>query len=492
MARFTKKTKQRNTTTNYEGAKAYKISPEMELYTAVCTSVLSKKFYTPDNGIENIRQLISKVSSELVASLAIYAREKMYLRSVPLVLLVELARIGKLKSQDVTKVIQRPDEIIELLGYYQLANEREGTKKLNKLSMAIYWGIKEIFQSGKFDEYQYAKYNRKTDIRFRDAIFLTHPKPEDDGQDKLFKAIINNTLEIPYTWETQLSEKGNTKEVWEKLIESKKVGYMALLRNLRNILQAKVSNKHVEQVCNYLSNEEAVAYSKQLPFRYLSAYRELKEVESPQTSHVLESLETAIQHSAKNIRGYGLDTTVLIACDVSGSMQTSISKRSSVQNYDIGLVLGMLLQSQCKSVISGMFGDRWKIIQMPRNSILANADEMHRREGEVGYSTNGWKVLEWCVTDEQKIDKIMMFTDCQMWDSSDCWNNNSGMSKLWQQYKKTNPKAQLFLFDLAGYGTTPLDIRQNDVYLISGWSDKIFDVLASLEEGNQLLNMLSK
>ena len=207
----------------------------------------------------------------------------------------------------------------------------------------------------------------------------------------------------------------------------------------------------------------------------------------PQTSYILECLETAIQYSAKNIKGYGLDTTVLIACDVSGSMQTPISKRSSVQNYDIGLVLGMLLQSQCKSVISGMFGDRWKVIQLPRNSILANADQMHRREGEVGYSTDGWKVLEWCVESGQKIDKIMMFTDCQMWDSTGFW-----MTRLWQQYKEINPDAQLFLFDLAGYGNTPLDIRSDDVFLIAGWSDKIFDVLALLEEGENLLNILMK
>ena len=86
----------------------------------------------------------------------------------------------------------------------------------------------------------------------------------------------------------------------------------------------------------------------------------------------------------------------------------------------------------------------------------------------------------------------MIFTDCQMWDSTGDWNDNSEMSSLWQQYKKINSNAQLFLFDLAGYGDTPLDIRSNDVYLIAGWSDKIFDVLASLEEGKHLLDMLTK
>ena len=159
MSRFTQKTTNRNVTANYEGAKAYTISPEMELYTCICTSVLSPKFYTPDDQTERIRQLVSKVRPEFTAALAVYAREKMYLRSVPFVLLVELARIGKLKSETVEQVIQRVDEIVELLGYYQLANGRTGTKKLNKLSAAIYHGIKQVFESGKFDQYQYSKWS---------------------------------------------------------------------------------------------------------------------------------------------------------------------------------------------------------------------------------------------------------------------------------------------------------------------------------------------
>ena len=209
------------------------------------------------------------------------------------------------------------------------------------------------------------------------------------------------------------------------------------------------------------------------------------------TPLILESLEQAVTHSAANIKGYDINTTVLVACDVSGSMQTPISKNSTVQNFDIGLMLGMLLQSRCRSVISGMFGDIWKVVQLPRNQILSNADEIHRREGEVGYSTNGWKVLEWCVSQNQRIDKVMMFTDCQMWDSTGYHSDNSGMSALWQQVKQINPQAKLYLFDLSGYGTTPLDIRANDVFLMAGWSDKIFDVLAAIEEGKNVIDRIA-
>ena len=83
-----------------------------------------------------------------------------------------------------------------------------------------------------------------------------------------------------------------------------------------------------------------------------------------------------------------------------------------------------------------------------------------------------------------------MFTDCQMWNSSHSQNNDSGIPNLWNQVKQINPNAKMYLFDLSGYGNTPLDIRQNDVYLIAGWSDKIFNILANLEKGESVLNMI--
>jgi hypothetical protein len=63
-----------------------------------------------------------------------------------------------------------------------------------------------------------------------------------------------------------------------------------------------------------------------------------------------------------------------------------VSPRSKVLLYDIGLLMSMMLQSQCKNVISGMFGDTWKRVPMPKNGILRNVDAFYKREGEVGYS----------------------------------------------------------------------------------------------------------
>lgn len=490
-----------NVVSNYEGAKAYVMTPELELYAAVVTAGLSDSFYEKkDDRLNRIRELMANNDPAYIARLAIYARHQMNLRSVPMVLAVELARINSgndLVGKTVNGVVRRADEITEMLAYYQLANKRKGPKKLNKLSKQVQKGLAAAFN--RFDEYQFAKYNRDAEIRLRDALFLVHPKALTETQQELFAKIATDCLPVPYTWETELSALGQVKfespelraraitAKWEELIDSSKVGYMALLRNLRNILEADVSAIHLEKVCAFLSDPEAVAKSKQLPFRFLAAYREVKELKSGYVSQVLKALEEAVVGSIQNLKGFDNDTRVLIACDVSGSMQKPVSPKSKILLFDIGLVLGMLMQSKCKRVVTGMFGDSWKIINMPSGNVLANAYEYYRREGEVGYSTNGYKVIDDLLCRKVKMDKILMFTDCQMWNSE---GTKSTIGRSWIAYKAFAPDARLYLFDLAGLGQVPLRQAENDVMLIAGWSDKVFDVLHAIESGESVVEKI--
>ena len=490
-------------TINHAGAPAFKMTPEMELYTAVVTSMLSDNTYEKGTDrLKRITALIQESNPVFVAQLAVYARENMHLRSMPLVLAVELAKIhtgDDLVSRLVARVIQRADELTEILACYAMANQRQtATKSLAKLSKQVQRGVGMAFN--KFDEYQFAKYNRDGSIKLRDVLFLTHPKPKNEAQQVVFNKIARNELDTPYTWETELSALGQVKfateaaraaavtQKWEELIHSNKLGYMALLRNLRNILDANVSPAAMQKVCATLADPHQVRQSRQLPFRFLSAYRELVKHTSGYTGSVLSALELAVQASVVNVRGFGFDTAVAIAADVSGSMQKTISAKSKIMAYDIGLMLAMMLRSKCQNVVSGMFGDTWKIIQFPTNAILNNVQEMYRREGEVGYSTNGHLVIEDLIHRNIRMDKVMLFTDCQLW-------NSTGVGTIqgsWTKYRAlVAPNAKLYLFDLGGYGQSPLDLSKgNGVHLIAGWSDKIFDVLAALDEGTDALKMI--
>ena len=512
------------------------MSPKMELYTAVVTSSLDDAFYeNSSERIERIAKLVGRVDPLFVAKLAVYARTEMHLRSVPLLLLVLLARLhngDSLIRRTVPRVVLRADEITELLACYQRVNspsqsggKDEGgktLKKLNRLSRQLQEGLKATFNN--FDEYQFAKYDRKNkEIKLRDALFLVHPKAKDEAQQEIFDRIASGKLSTPYTWETEISALGqqsfkNKAEreraftaKWEELIFSGKLGYMALLRNLCNILLCTdISAETIQTVCSSLSNPAAVAKAKQLPFRYLSAYRQIKELPSRSFSaywqiektgvimnmnagKVLDALEAACQASAANIKGFDKDTSVVLACDVSGSMYDPISSKSSVKYYDIGLMLAMLLQSRCERFVSGIFGDIWKPLTLPTSNVLANTMEMYKREGEVGYSTNGHKVIMWLIEHRMPVDKVMFFTDCEMWNSGNIdKQKGSSLASTWRTYKKMAPGAKLYIFDLAGYGDSPISLLDNDVYLIGGWSDRVFDMLEALDNGSSAINEIEK
>ena len=462
---------------NYEQGEAYTMSSEMALYTAVLTASISDKFYeSAATRSGRIAELVTACDPVFVAKLAVYAREVMNLRRVPLVLIVELSRIhhgDDLVSRTISHCVRRPDEITALMDISQQRNDHGFSQHIyRRLSSQIKKGLKEAFN--RFDEYQFAKYkNAGEGLSLRDALFLVPPSPDTTEQQAAFDRIAFYTLAVPYTWETELSALGQRglsesefaeakKSLWEELIVSGKVGYMALLRNLRNILLAGVDEEHLDIVCDRLSSEHEVLTSKQLPFRFLSAYLTLKE-------------------------GFEEDMSVLLACDTSGSMFNKVGHKGSVAMYDIGILLSMMLKKHCCNVTSGMFADTWKVFDTGSQPILKATTEFRNHIGEVGYSTNGYTVIDWALQNDRQFDRIMMFTDCQLWDS--VFGENS-LKKSWGLYKEKYPDAKLFLFDLAGYGTSPLKLQGNDVCAISGWSEKVFDVMTAFEQGDSVLSVI--
>lgn len=520
---------------NFEGDLAFDLPDDLKLYAKVCTTALQGEFYTPNTNdtLNSIKTLVRKNDPEFVARLAVYAREQMYLRAVPLALVVELAKCHKgddLVRRTTRRVIGRADELAKILIYYAKANQRKDYKKFNKLSNQLRAGIADAFY--KFDEYQFAKYNRtyqiyenggslNNNVKLRDVLFLAHPKPYNKEQRDLFNKIAQDQLAAADTWEKRMTEgKGSKRETWETLIDERRMGYMACLRNLRNFIEQGVSTKHIEKVAEYLSNPKAVRNSKQLPFRFLAAYRALGfhkiyrqgwglddrlfnvPGQSADVDILADALEDAVRISIDNIPMFAQER-VLIAADVSGSMQVPATgsreeewqvqrnkRQVLVERYDIAILLSMLLLEKCEFATVGMFGNSWKPIQLPSRDILANTNRMHEREGEVGYSTNGYRVLEWALGQVDSVrtgsfDRIMVFTDCQLWDTE---GRQGRMEKLWRKYKEVAPQAKLYLFNLAPYSTVPVNMVPGDVYLISGWSEKVFEVLRNIEAGHDALD----
>ena len=498
-------------TTNAEGALAFKLDPLTELYLKAASSLVGEpKFYTDaktaDSDLLKAIHAVAKIDPEFILQLAVYCREKLYLRSVPLMLVAEFANdldcVGKVENarKYTKRVIQRADELTELISY-QLMRNNVIPRNKTKLPMLIRFGVKEAFS--KFDRYQIGKYNKDDiTVKMRDAMFLTHPEPGNKEQVDVFAKLASKTLESPDTWEVMRSTGQMT---WHDVIRNvffknhRVNNYMAILRNIRNCLQSPdVTKEDVDLLCRMISDQNAVRYSKQLPFRFLSAYKELDKVGNGSLSSVgnmmlndvMDAIETAVGYSVNNFPKLSGSSTI-IACDVSGSMEQAISKKSSVERFDIGIILGSIANQFCGHTITGMFGDNWKVVPMTKSSgILRNALEMHKREGEVGYSTNGYKIIDYLLDNNLGVDRIMIFTDCQMWDSEGTrrhsifgyGRDDVSFAERFIKYQRKYPKVKLYCFDLSGYGNVMIPQNAKNVCLIGGWSDRVFDFVEAFEE----------
>jgi hypothetical protein len=462
-------------TQNKAGGSAYKLPSKEKFVTNLLTNLYQEDKYYGDNTPELISLTESLVKSdpEFVARATIYAREVMNLRTAPVAVLAHLflSGNGKLGRKVLPKVATRPDQLTELVAYLNQF-DKHLPKKLHQLRK----GISDSLNN--YDGYQLAKYKGGNSPTLKDLVRISHPKPKDEAQAKLFKQLLDDNLATAKTWESETSAKGNTKEVWQDLLNQNKLPYMAMLRNLRNIVETGVSLEHRRLVCETLANVSQVRKSKQFPFRFYSAYNVLRELNHEDVSDFLKAVASAIGHSVENIED--LPGVTFTTADNSGSMSSLLSSKSTVMMRDIANVLQAILAKGCKQHIGSVFGDRFKVVNVnPDNDILNNADIY--KNTNVGHSTNAYLAIQHLLDNKVKVDRIIILSDMQVYGLSS-WTIKSDLAPLFSKYRKEiNPKCWLHSIDLAGYGTTPV-VGEN-VNLIAGWSDKVLNYISAVERG---------
>jgi len=487
-------------TRNFEGGVAFELDAKERLYTRVVTSLIGEnKFYQSgkehDQEILGDIQAVAETDPEFILKLAAYARNEMYLRSVPVMLLVEAAAISECKPfirKWTPRIIKRADEPAEVISCWLSKN---GSKA--EFPNSLKKGIADALN--QFDEYQIEKYNRNLTIKLKDVLRICHPKPKDKTQEAIFNYLITGNIDSDYmpkttyknkfvklaefndeakemikngsiTWEVAIAKFGNKKEVWEAL----ELPFMAMLRNLRNVVQAGADLK---PAIEKLTDRNSVKKSKQFPFRFFSAYRELEITEGAE--ELLAALSQAIEYSIDNLPM--LSGTTLIACDNSGSMTNRLSSRSRVTYMDIANLFGALASDFCEKSIVGAFGTDWARVTLnPRDSIFSKMNKIQNADIK-GWSTNAWKVFERIITSQTYVDRVILFSDMQCYDDEYCYYDRSVAEYVAKYRSKINPSLVVYSVDLAGYGTVQLPQDDPKLAKIAGWSDKIFKFIPAFE-----------
>jgi 60 kDa SS-A/Ro ribonucleoprotein len=442
------------------GAPASVLSNELALRRAVLTSFLFEDlaYESGDSSADNVSSLVAKTSPEVVANIAKEARNQQYLRHMPLYLVREMARHEKMRpyvEDTLVEVIQRPDEMPEFLSLYWKDDKKQ------PLAASVKRGLARAFK--KFNEYALAKYDRDTAIKLRDVMLLVHPKPDNKEQSKLFKKVLERTLETPDTWEVEISENGNNKESWTRLIQERKLGGLAFLRNLRNMQQADVDDSVIEE------GFKTVKFDKVLPFRFMSAMKH-----APRFQRELEKAMLRTLSDQEKIKG-----RTCVVVDVSGSMTAPMSGLSDVTRLDVAASLAMIYREVCEEVViyctAGSDYARkhdTKVIDKPgRGMDLVN--QIRKMADELG---GGGIFTVQCtnyIDERDSADRVVVISDSQ-----DCDRKKPDDANAFG--KKHN-----YIIDIAPHKN---GVGYGKFCVINGFSEKVVDFMKMYEDFVDLAN----
>jgi len=387
-----------------------------------------------------------------VLALAVEARNRMNLRHVPLFLLCELSKIkgqGSAVECGLQNVIQRADELTEFLAIYW-------REKKHPLSAGVKRGLASAFQ--RFDAYKLAKYNRDSKVKLRDVLFLVHAKPKDAQQESLWKSLVDGTLESPDTWEVELSAGKDKRATFERLLREGKLGGLAVLRNLRNMLEANVDQ-------TLIRDRLAAGIFRAFPYRFVVAAKFAPVIE--------DAIEASMFKALDGVEGLPGRTGLLI--DVSGSMDyrlstknesrtvfqpTNVALKTETSRLDVAAGLAILLRERAQFGLIATFSEA--VVQLPPRRGFALRDAIQQSQPHNG--THLRAALEalkgqpmW-----RELDRLIVITDEQSQD---------GIAEPWLP--------QSYVVNVAPY-QNGVSYRNGWLH-IDGWSERVIDYIREME-----------
>ncbi|MFI6097169.1 TROVE domain-containing protein [Lentzea sp. NPDC051213] len=491
----------------YEGGDGYARDTKSELFLLAVSNMGGEDtFYeSSDQRDTRFAQLVHTAAladPEWTARLLKWLRSEANMRTASLVGAAEFvhARLAAESDAGVTNravvdsVLQRADEPGELLAYWTGTNGRRVPKPIKR-------GIADAV-ARLYDERAAVKWDSDArGFKMADVLNLVHPSPRAGWQGDLFEYVLDRRRDgdaavpeslrvitarrelmawpveerralferpdaadvlrrVGMTWESVAGwlQGPLTKEVWEALAPS--MGYMALLRNLRNFDQAGMSDEVAAQVAARLADPAQVARSRQFPFRFLSAY------EAAPSLRWGHALDQALQASLGNLPA--LPGRSLILIDTSASMtHTTISAKSKVTPAKAAAVFGVALGAKGERVdVHGFADGTFRHDIAPGASVIRTVDRFLKRIGEVGHGTDIAGALRRTYRGH---DRVFIISDMQ--------TQGRGVCNAVPRH------VPIYGFNLAGYQKAAYATGKANRHEFGGLTDATFRLIPLLEAG---------
>ncbi len=479
----------------HEGARAFKRDAKSELFLLAVTNMVSEQtFYEPgskrDQRFVNLIHKVTKNDPEWVQRFVPWLRNTAQMRSAAVQMAAEyVAAGGPNGRQVIASAMSRADEPAEMLAYWAAQYGRNYPQSVKR-------GTADAVQR-LFTEYAGLKYDGVSRAwRMGDVIELTHPKPADDKQSDLFRYLLDrrhhpdemsvaDTLQMvkrrvrleatsmderrlalrsegaemlaeagaTWEWLSGWLPGGMDAEAWEAVIPA--MGYMALLRNLRNFDQAGISPQVEDYVKSVLTDPDAVARSRQFPYRFWSAYKNVPSLTWAPT------LERALELSVSNVPK--LSGRTLVLTDTSGSMTMPVSRNSKIAHFEIAALFAAAVARKSDDLDLISFASYSERIPFRETqSVLRTIEKVESRIGRVGHGTNLGRAVRKHYAGH---DRVVVFSDMQ---THDQLPDLAG--------------TKVFVFNTGGYRNTPFRVGDKGHYELGGFTDATFRLMAILED----------
>ena len=517
-------------TTNQQELPAYSQDKWLTLLTMLNTLKLEPQYYrSVTNTLKELQTLIDQCAKEdlyLTCQCIVYSRcigEGMrtisHASSVFIAPYISGQEYSKRfyglwnKKEQKGGVIFRPDDMAEILAGYVALNVQiqqtvttvngvpqssETSTSGPKLSNAMKKGFKSVLES--LDSYSLLKYKSK----LIDIINLVHPSPrlstakiEYNGEQvSTIDAIMKGYNVSANTWEVNQGEAGQivakavkegklddqeAKQVltqakadnWKELLDTNKLGILAALRNLRNILINNPSQDTINKLCDLVSNPTLIREGKIFPYQ-LDVANEimLSEFSTSYSRQISQALAKGYELAIPNLKEL-LPGNNVVFLDQSGSMTWEIklpgSKNGSRTSCisKAALIAATIAKATNADIIC--FGSTARYVQYnPNLDVFSLAKQLSSSSmGGTDLST-AWKLAQ---QSNRKYTRTFILSD------NEC--NRGSTYNSYMSYVKNVGHPYVYSVDLAGYGTNA--IAGDKVRYYYGYGFAMFDDIAKSE-----------
>ncbi|MSR58414.1 MAG: TROVE domain-containing protein [Planctomycetaceae bacterium] len=515
----------RATIRNQAGGPAYQFEPKHALAQFAATGCFDGTFYADaESQLDTLKSLIAQVNDNVfLAKLAIYSRERAYLKDMPAALAATLA------SRDTVLFHQVFDRVIDngrvLRTLFQMIRSGQFGKK--SLSSSLQRAFQRWLNSTSVEKLLSASIGH--DPSLRDILRMARPTPLDNSRRALFGWLTDKDVakwtpaseaDLPEqvrllvefrtaeTAEQQialLNGDGRLKARWDLLADTAKgakvwaamartMGPQALRMNLNTLQRHGVFDDAamVQTVANRLADENEIRRSRQFPYQFFAAYMNV----SDEIPHVIKAaLHKAAEIACGNVPEF--PGPVVIGLDVSGSMQSPVTGNrgrggtTKMRCVDVAaLVAAAILRRNPDSVVVPFDTQAFEAKVDPSDSILSLADRLAKYGG--GGTDCSLPIKQANATyAKRKFAGIVLVSDNESWVYQGRpyfygTNGSTGVMTEWQQFVQNQLRLhggdfdgpKLICIDLQPVQTTQAPER-SDILNVSGFSDAVFDVMAA-------------